>query len=104
MITETTKVKDWIKYINNIIEVLGVKNYSWDTVSESGVAVYKFDMKKYKQMPIDSKFIVTYAGVELDERDYVISGGDTLTFVSPSEESGCPIRVRFLRKNNEDNI
>lgn len=96
-ITDTTKVRDWIVSINALIDAFNLKNYSWDTVSEKDVSVYKFDLKTYKQLPVNAEYIVLYAGVELNKSDYKITGGDTLTFTSPTKESGYPIRVRYLR-------
>lgn len=95
-ITETTKVREWVNRINEIIDAISLKNYSWDTVSVKGNVSYTFDKNKFKTFSPNAEYIVMYAGIELNPKDYTISG-DTLTFKLPPEEDGCPIRIRHLR-------
>lgn len=95
-ITETTKVREWINRINELIDEIGLKSYSWDTVSVKGKSVYTFDKNKFKTFAPNSEYIVMYSGIELNPKDYTISG-DTLTFKFPPEEDGCSIRIRYLR-------
>lgn len=95
-ITETTKVREWINRINDLIDAIGLKNYSWDTVSVKGKSVYTFDKNKFKTFSPSAEYVVMYAGIELNPKDYTISG-DTLTFNFPPEEDGCSIRIRYLR-------
>lgn len=95
-ITETTKIRDWLKRINQIIDVVNAKTYSWDITSVKGQSMYTFSTSNgYIDIPANGEYVVYYSGIELDKRDYLING-DTLTFKLPPEEDGCPIRVRYL--------
>jgi hypothetical protein len=95
-ITESTKVKDWVARINELIDEVGTIAYSWDTVSVKGKQSYTFDKNKFKTFSSSGEYVVLYAGIELNKKDYTIAG-DTLTFKSPPEEDGCSIRIRYLR-------
>ena len=94
-LTETTKVRVWLERINQLVDEVNIKNYSWDTVSIANQASYTFSKATYREMPKDSEFVVYYSGIELDKADYTING-NVLTFTSAPEENGCPIRVRYL--------
>lgn len=95
-ITESTKVKDWVARINELIDEVETLAYSWDTVSVKGKQSYTFDKNKFKMFSLNDEYTVLYAGIELNPKDYTISG-DTLTFKYPPEEDGCSIRIRYLR-------
>ena len=90
-ITETTKVREWVERINDIIDEVSLREYVWETVSEYGKQEYTFA----KVFPTNSKFIVTYASIELYESDYTLEG-TTLTFISPTLEDGYPIKIRYV--------
>ena len=99
---ETTKIRVWLKRINQLIHEVNMKNYSWDTISVANQVSYTFNMDSYIEMPINAEYVVYYSGLELDKADYTISG-NTLTFSSAPEENGCPIRVRYLRNLDNEN-
>ena len=95
-INESTKVKDWVARINELIDEVETITDSWDTVSVKGQSEYRFNGNMYNPFPLKKEVIVLYAGVELNPKDYKIEG-DKLKFNLPPEEDGCPIRVRYLR-------
>jgi hypothetical protein len=96
-INDKTKVRVWLERINDLVNGLNIKNYSWDTTSIKGQPSYTFSKSlNYREMPPDSEYVVYYSGIELDKDDYKIEG-DVLTFTSAPEEDGCSIRVRYLR-------
>lgn len=97
-ITDSTKVRYWIERINEIIDKINATNYSWDTTSVEGKPEYKFNTSEENSipLPVGGEYIVYYAGVELHPDDYTVNG-DTLTFTEAPKESGCSIRVRFLK-------
>jgi hypothetical protein len=91
-ITDTTKVREWVERINVIIDELTLKSYVWESVSKKGVATYTFS----KPFPVNSKFVVTYASIELYEGDYEMDGV-YLTFVNGAPlEDGYPIKIRYI--------
>ena len=95
-INEQTKVRVWLERINDLVNGLNIKNYSWDTTSIKGQASYTFSKSlNYREMPA-AEYVVYYSGLELDKADYKIEG-NVLTFTSAPEEDGCSIRVRYLR-------
>lgn len=93
-----TQVKDWVKIINELVDEVETITYSWDTVSVKGQSEYTFDKNKYNLFPSGKELIVLYAGVELNSNDYKIDMDNKLVFTTPSEEDGCPISVRYLRR------
>ena len=95
-LTETTKVRVWLERINQLIDEVNIKNYSWDTTSVANQASYTFNKEIYREMPVNAEYVVYYSGLELDKADYTING-NVLRFSSAPEENGCPIRVRYLR-------
>lgn len=90
-ITDTTKVREWVKIINELIDVVDERNQQWETISKIGVATYEFQ----NTFPLNSKFSVIYASIELDERDYIIEG-NRITFIEPTLEEGYPIKIRYV--------
>lgn len=90
-ITETTKVREWVNRINSIIDDITLRGYTWETMSVKGKQEYTFA----KNFPANSRFIVTYASVELYESDYTLDG-NTLRFISPTSEEGYPIKIRYI--------
>lgn len=92
-ITEITKVREWINIINTLVDAVTLKSYVWETVSEIGRKEYSFPNST--PFPPNSRFIVTYASIELYEDDYVING-NTITFISPTLEKDYPIKIRYI--------
>lgn len=95
-ITDYTKVKEWVVRINEMIDLLDLQSYVWETTSVIGQKDYVFNVNEFKKMPLGGKFIVTYGGVELHKNDYEISGVDTLKLTNEPEETGYPIRIRYV--------
>ena len=100
IITNATKVKYWIERINEIINRINATNYSWDILSEKGQLEYNFPTSKYKTMPSGGDYVVYYSGVELHPDDYNVNT-NILKFTNAPEESGCLIRVRYLRDGRD---
>jgi hypothetical protein len=94
-ITNNTQVRYWIDRINKIIDKINVMNYSWDAESIEGTLQYEFPTPAYEPMP-EGEYVVYYSGIELHPDDYTVNS-NTLTFAEAPKESGCSIRVRFLK-------
>jgi hypothetical protein len=90
-ITNTTKVREWVDIINKLIDVVEERNQQWETTSKRGVDTYEF----IDTFPLNAKFSVIYASIELDEADYKIEG-NKIIFIEPTPEEGYPIKIRYV--------
>ena len=90
-ITDTTKVRVWVERINDMIDIVSLKNYVWETTSVKGKKDYQFD----NPFPSNAKYSVIYASIELYDSDYIIEG-NVLSFNEAPMEDNYPIKIRYI--------
>lgn len=103
-IGETTKVIQWVEYINKSFDDLNEREYIFSTYSIAGIDTYDFSNESPNNFTFDSdikKYVVTYGGVVIQPDDYELKG-KTLKFINgPAMENDYLITVRYVGAKNE---